>query len=252
MYKQNPTDAYWQIRLQQLTPDEKPWLDAERNYNKFDSCSFHTRKEVLGLTDIKYEEISEHFGTLIDLQPGTEWSGLELESLAPIMQTAAQTILTPKQFIIFNLWLQGNLETAIARITGNAKRTIQNSLNGRIARRQQGVLNKMTKALKENKEYQAKVEQIIQNRTIPTERSKAIFWFQSSKNKPEQFVPLTVLYIADLIADQKRLVSFQSLLELLPRHHVEPALHWLRGAGYILWDGFNAQIINLPQEQEQE
>lgn len=71
-------------------------------------------------------------------------------------------------------------------------------------------------------------------------------WFAASRLKPELFGPLAVLLVAHKAADLKREVSFNDLVQLMSRVHLEAGLQYLRSQNYILWDGFKVRILKTP------
>jgi hypothetical protein len=211
--------------------------------------------KLLSVDDSRLDYLVERNGDVARHIPATSpYAGLVCDVIRGHMQRVAQSVLTPHQLQIWQHYVDGKSVVEIARAMSKRSHvSVVYSLRGREKQQEVGIVKKMQRALEADEDFMAAAEKAVENVDVegsPSAHAPSA-WFKPSIRRPEAFGPLAVLLCCHAAADVRRQVRFDSLLELAPRAALEAGLKWLRGAGYVAYDGITVTVVRTPIDPEQ-
>jgi len=177
------------------------------------------------------------------------------EAARRLILAAADRVCTSKQRAALVHHLDGKSTVQIASAMGVSQSTAYRHLFGDPRDGHGGgAIEKLRGAMKEGASMvRGVLDEVAAEDVTPNTSEVVAAWFAGlTPLRYGLFGPLTVLLVANTVADAKRSISIADLYLYVPRPFVTAALGQLRAAGYIATDGITITIRKTPLDEMKE
>jgi predicted transcriptional regulator len=166
-----------------------------------------------------------------------------------LIMRAARAQMPDWQFRAFVAWFRGTNRARIARTLGVSRSTVRSALDGEGKRGGAGAIAEFMNAILRDDEFR-KVVMTVATKSISKANERAakrsLGWFKGWDHKPDMVVALSLLMVADDLADERREVPVAALHPHFPPRLISPCLRLLAAHGFASSNGHLVRVVKTP------